>query len=77
MPNPISSSEARFDVAFRKYLKKEHPKVEYIDVIQNSKMCGNGTCLAWSEEIGPVHIDPRGHMTCKGAEAATPPDLFL
>lgn len=74
---PIREQDLTWNAGFKTYLRKNHPNVEYIDVIGNDILCTNVTCTAWDEKRGPMHIDARGHMTRQGGMAATPADLFF
>lgn len=63
----VPEAEVVWNDGFRDYLAREHPTVEYVDVIRNSRLCKGRICIAWDKRVGPMHFDDAGHLTHQGA----------
>lgn len=63
----VPEAEMTWNDEFREFIKREHPGVEYVDVIRNSKLCKDRKCIAWDKRRGPMHFDEAGHLTHEGA----------
>lgn len=73
---PLSPHQLAWNNDFKQYLASNHPNVKYIDVMGESGLCrtiedGSMMCKAWDEARGPMHVDPRGHLTYEGGALVT------